>query len=199
MSPRIDFVCDTYQSPSIKDIERENRGTDESAYVITGPEQKRPKEWQHALQSGAFKTSFFQFLAIEWQKDAYAEILKDHQVFLGYDTECIVFENRNGHVICTAFPALFCQHEEADTRIILYLANIIASTPEAMSVLYVMILMCSFYCCTMSPIWIPMQMSGWKQDSLATALIASATFCRLLANRNLKNRCIAWHTCFHKV
>jgi len=34
MSPRVNFVCDTYQQPSIKEVEHQRR-----EYVITGPSQ----------------------------------------------------------------------------------------------------------------------------------------------------------------
>ena len=42
LSSRVDLVCDTYQSPSIKDIERGCRVNNETSYTITGPLQKKP-------------------------------------------------------------------------------------------------------------------------------------------------------------
>jgi hypothetical protein len=52
MSSRVDLVCDTYRSPSIKDIERGARGNNETSYTITGPLPRSPKHWMNALQSG---------------------------------------------------------------------------------------------------------------------------------------------------
>ena len=43
MAPRVDFVCENYQNPSIKDIERIRHGAVETTFTITGPEQKRPR------------------------------------------------------------------------------------------------------------------------------------------------------------
>ena len=45
MAHRIDLVCDTYQTPSIKDTEHSRRGGSDAVYTITGPQQKRPKDW----------------------------------------------------------------------------------------------------------------------------------------------------------
>ena len=71
MSKRIDFVCDIYNSPSIKDTEHDNRSMEnERTYNITGSDQKRPKEWSEALKSPSFKTSFINFLALEWRKQS---------------------------------------------------------------------------------------------------------------------------------
>ena len=56
----VHFVCDTYQSPSIKDTEHVNRecSPTEIDYNISGPEQKRSKDFTTALKSGKFKTNF---------------------------------------------------------------------------------------------------------------------------------------------
>ena len=57
----LDFVCDLYTSPSIKDAERScelNR-----KYVISGPGAS--KDFNVALKSSCFKTT----LVIEWKKD----------------------------------------------------------------------------------------------------------------------------------
>ena len=43
MAPRVDFVCDSYISPSLKDIERIRQGNSEQIFSITGPEQTRSR------------------------------------------------------------------------------------------------------------------------------------------------------------
>ena len=50
---RVDFACDTYKSPSIKDIKRCIRGSDsrDVDFLIKGPDQKRPSNFQVALKS----------------------------------------------------------------------------------------------------------------------------------------------------
>ncbi len=80
----IDFVCDTYsESPWIKDLEHSARGCNESSFTVTGPEQKRPKEFQVLLDSAKFKRTFLKFLAEEWQKPIYADIIRGKQLYVG--------------------------------------------------------------------------------------------------------------------
>ena len=131
MSDRIDFVCDTYHSPSIKYLERERRGSEDFTLSITGREQIRPRDWENALKSASFKTSLFKFLAIEWQNDLYAEILAGHQIFLGYEEECYSFTEMNGKVTREAVPSLRCSHEEADTRMVYHLYQILRDDASA--------------------------------------------------------------------
>ena len=75
-SEEVHFVCDTYRSPLIKDIERNKCVAIDREIAITGPDQQRPKDFSKALHSGKFKTSLFRFLAKEWQKDDYKIIMK---------------------------------------------------------------------------------------------------------------------------
>jgi len=105
-------------------VERGKRGAEDSTFSITGADQKRPKEWQQALCSASFKTSFFQFLSREWNQDNYAMILKGHRVYLAFDKQCILLTEEEGKVKCQQVHALSIQHEEADTRIIFHLAHI---------------------------------------------------------------------------
>jgi len=52
LAKEVHLICDTYKSPSVKDIERELRGSTESNIAITGSDQKRPKDFTSALSSG---------------------------------------------------------------------------------------------------------------------------------------------------
>ena len=72
---RVDFVCDTYNHPSIKHITREDRGSVEGEVKVSGPEQRRPKDFNTALKSESFKTSLLRFLAEEWCRKDYAAVL----------------------------------------------------------------------------------------------------------------------------
>ena len=53
LSVLIDLVCDTYHTPSLKDVEHTRRGDVEETYIITGPQQRRPRYWQRALRSSS--------------------------------------------------------------------------------------------------------------------------------------------------
>jgi hypothetical protein len=131
MSTRVDFVCDTYRTPSIKDIERERRGSEESSYLITGPQQSRPKDWQHALQSPSFKTSLLRFLADEWKNTSYAQTIAGHEVYVAVDETCYYFTATNGIVHRDEVVSLNCSHEEADTRIVLHVNHAHRSDSKA--------------------------------------------------------------------
>ena len=58
MARRVEFMCKNYQKYS-KVIERNRRGAVESTFIITGPDQKRPRDWQQGLASTSFNTSLF--------------------------------------------------------------------------------------------------------------------------------------------
>ncbi|KAG7163007.1 hypothetical protein Hamer_G002055 [Homarus americanus] len=87
----VDFVYDTYTSPSIKDNERHMRGANEVNIVIAGPEHKRQKHFSQALSSGLFKTSLLKFLAAEWEKDTYKEMLEVMKS-ISHKKKCYKFE-----------------------------------------------------------------------------------------------------------
>ena len=71
---RINVVFDTYRQPSIKEAERIRRGTEKRDFVITGPEQLRPTNFQEGLKSQSLKSRLPKFLAQEWAKSHYAPI-----------------------------------------------------------------------------------------------------------------------------
>jgi len=83
-SEEVHFVCDTFRSPLIKDIEHNKPGATNREIAITGPDQQRPKDFSKALHSWKFKTSLFRFLAKEWQKDDYKIIIEDHKLYIGF-------------------------------------------------------------------------------------------------------------------
>lgn len=129
MSHQVHLVCDVYHTPSIKDAERKKRGSEDLVFSITGPEQTRPKDWQSALKQSSFKVEFMRFLALEWMKSTYADIIGDHEVYLALDDTCYCFTVDDGCVSRVTVPALKSFHEEADTRIAFHL-DFIAQVQE---------------------------------------------------------------------
>jgi hypothetical protein len=128
MSKRVDLVFDMYITPSIKDAEHDRRYADDAMYTITGPEQRRPKDWQKALRSASFKTAFCHFLLDEWTLHADIEVLHEHEIYIGIETECYRLGVDDHQITCKKIPALLqCHHEEADTRIIFHLCSIIST------------------------------------------------------------------------
>jgi len=120
MADRIHFVCDRYVVPSIKDPERERRGSQDVVFCITGPDQNRTKDWQLAL-----KVALFRFLKSEWLRDSYADVLGDRHVYLALDNECCCFTSTGGVVARQTVRDLVSQHEEADTRMVYHLHHVI--------------------------------------------------------------------------
>ena len=62
---RVDIVFDNYQEHSLKDAERCKRNASNTNYVITGPEQRCPRQLKEALKSNAFKQMLPIFFAEE--------------------------------------------------------------------------------------------------------------------------------------
>ena len=78
-----------------------------------------------ALQSGSFKTSFFRFLMYEWAEHANLDVLSGHSIYLALDQECYWYSIQDNQIVCEKINELGCAHEEADTRIIYHLHNIL--------------------------------------------------------------------------
>ena len=60
------LLFDDYLIPSLKDAERSRRGTDYRQFMISGPQQRRPRDIHDALKSRSFKMELPMFLAEEW-------------------------------------------------------------------------------------------------------------------------------------
>ncbi len=117
------LVFDQYFKPSIKDPERDSRGSQrrDIPYVICGPEQRTPTNYDKSLQNECFKLSLIKFLLSDWSRNEQASIIRDKCIFMNVENSCskIYFDGKN--VCLEAVQDLHCSHEEADTRIILHL------------------------------------------------------------------------------
>ena len=121
---RVDFVCDTYNSPSIKDIERSAHGVREQQFVITGRDQKHPRDFSVALRSSHFKAGFLQFLADDWKRSEFADLIRGHTLYVGVDTRGYKYEVDGDIVTREEVLSLACNHEEADTRLVWHVKHI---------------------------------------------------------------------------
>jgi hypothetical protein len=134
-APRVDFVCDTYRTPSIKDEEQNQRGISEVEIAITGPNQRRPKDFKAALKSRKFKSALLSFLTVEWSQDKYSEILEGHTLYVSCGKECFVYTTNDGVVSRDIVVSMRNEHEEADTRIVLHLKHANDLNPAATAVI----------------------------------------------------------------
>jgi len=132
LADRVDFVCDTYKSPSIKDVERNLRGPHDGGidFKITGSDQKCPKDIKEAMKSSKFKTALLRLLAEEWEKQAYLEVIRGHALYVGLEDKAYLYEVHDNSVCRKEVDELACSHEEADSRLAWHVKHICYSIPN---------------------------------------------------------------------
>ena len=117
---RLDFVGDQYRDNSIKNIERLRRAGDQCQDItIYGPEQKLPKKWKTFMSGAANKARLQAFLADEW-KQTISDINIEIMVAVSEQCEQVKWSSAKTPPQCTTIANLRCNHEEADTRLILH-------------------------------------------------------------------------------
>ena len=123
----IHLVFDKVVKPSIKDAERDKRAGSlarSSSFHISGPSQKRQGNWLKNLRQDEFKTALNKFLVQDWERDEYANVLKDKKIFITLDNRCFSFFNDNGKIVKSEVLELRSSHEEADSKMIFHLMSI---------------------------------------------------------------------------
>ncbi|KAK4309970.1 hypothetical protein Pmani_018437 [Petrolisthes manimaculis] len=120
------YVClDKYIENSIKDSERQLRGTVNTVYTISGPDQSVRQKGQTLLSSSSFKNELGKFLLREWQKDHYWSLLNGKTLYASHGGVCYKYTPNENQQIHVSSPAhLQANHEEADTLIAFHLENI---------------------------------------------------------------------------
>ena len=134
---RVDFVCDRYPRQSIKNIERDRRAIDGVQIInIYSEHQKVPRQWKKFLSTGENKEQLMEFLFYAWKK-ADPIMLNGIEVFLAHQKVCYRFFPSNDALDCTEIDELCCDHEEADTRMLVhanhasqFYRNIIIKSPD---------------------------------------------------------------------
>ena len=82
------------------------------------------------------KKQFIQFLLSEWEKDEYAESLRNRQIYFAYDHMCVVLTSLDGESTDSRpVDCLYSSQEEADTLIILHSLNADAEENENMDII----------------------------------------------------------------
>jgi hypothetical protein len=129
---RVNFVADRYPQLSIKNAEREKRASHGTSNVrIYGREQKVFKPWKNFISSGGNKESLLAFLLESWSK-MNGCLLGEIQLTSG--KECTKLLSVDGRVIQKQVDQLSCDHEEADTRLMLH-ASLHAASSDCQTVL----------------------------------------------------------------
>ena len=110
---------------SIKDIERRQCGAVDTAYTITGPDQKIRLSGKKLLTNGTFKNELAKFLLKEWEKTNYQQIFGGKTLFVSHGGECLQYVPDEQQGITVSRPSyLQGDHEEADTLIAFHVANV---------------------------------------------------------------------------
>ena len=120
----VHLIFDRYVNPSLKDAERQRRGSVPVAYQILGPDQQRSADFMKALSNPFFKESFVKFLVNYLESKEMAPFLEEtRSLYITCGTQCFSFQNVDETITRKEETELECDHEEADTRIIFHLAR----------------------------------------------------------------------------
>ena len=121
----VHLCLDKYIEYSIKDSEREFRGSVQCQYIITGPEQTLRQSGKKLLNNKEFKNEISKFLLREWQKDHYYCLFSEKVLYASHGGECFKFVANNAQQSVTVTKPSFLQghHEEADTMIVFHIAQ----------------------------------------------------------------------------
>ena len=122
---RTDLIMDQYPDVSIKNPEREWRGTGVSIQIaVNHVNQKCPTQWKKYLSDGSNKANIAYFLVQEWQKPEYFVMFADFgSLFVTHGMECHKLTAGENRIDCNSVDELCAQQEEADTRILLHASH----------------------------------------------------------------------------
>ncbi len=82
------------------------------------------------MSAGSNKERLVEFLFTEWQRGKYADKLGNRMLVMTHGGYCHKLTSQNGRVIAEELTDLQCDHEEADTRILLHAKHASSSTEQ---------------------------------------------------------------------
>ena len=118
---RADLCFDIYESPSIKDVKRKDRGdieTEREFYI--GPRLKIPSNFNELLKISSFKSSFLDFLMKEYENIEYAFVIGEKEFYCSSDNKCTKFYCVEGSLKFETIPELFGDHLAGDARVMFH-------------------------------------------------------------------------------
>ena len=120
-SHRADLCFDVYESSSIKDIERKERGNVESCRLFSiRPKQKIEGNVKELLKSSNIKNELLRFLFNEFQSEQYAPLIAEKVVYCAINNTCFKLCTVEEKLKIEDIPSLYGNHLEADTRVMLH-------------------------------------------------------------------------------
>ncbi|CAB3990590.1 Hypothetical predicted protein [Paramuricea clavata] len=121
---RLDFVADRYPAISIKNSERSKRAAQGIQRVhILNKDQNIPKQWKKYLSSGENKESLIAFLCDHWRSYISSSLSHLDCIYVTRKEKCLLITSgttQTEHVSTREVPQLECDHEEADTILLLH-------------------------------------------------------------------------------
>ena len=124
---RVDFVADRYPQLSIKNAEREKRASSGTSHVcIYARDQKVFKPWKKFISSGRNKENLLAFLLKCWS-EMNGCLLGGIHLYVTSGKKCTKLLSVDGRIIQEQVDQLSCDHEEADTRLMLHAAHAASS------------------------------------------------------------------------
>ena len=138
---RLDFVADRYPEISIKNAERRRRASDGVQKVhILSKDQSVPKQWKKYMSCGKNKESLIVFLCEYWSTYTSLRLCGIQSMYITSKDKCYLLtsgSSPNDRVLHHEVFELQCDHEEADTRLLLHSKHaaeshdtIIVKTPD---------------------------------------------------------------------
>ena len=117
-SKRIDVVFDVYIENSIKNAERERRGTS-SLHFGTLLENSKVKQWKNFLSSSENKTLLMRYLVAKLKDPVFINRLSNKELYVTEGASCFKITRAGCHEV----EELHSIQEEADTRIFLHVKH----------------------------------------------------------------------------
>ena len=121
------MIFDKTILPSIKDCETDKICQNESwhiMYEITGPEQKRPNNFQDALHNDYFKKTLVKFTILPGVKKNIT-ILQNKELHVNCEDNCFLYPDEKGKMTKAEDMKLWCNHEEADTKMLFHVGHLV--------------------------------------------------------------------------
>ena len=116
-SRRVDIVFDVYREVSIKNVERLKRvSTSDGVHYKNILPAYTVKSWNKLLSVTANKPEIVKFLVSQWKTEAFRDRLGNRTMYVTTEDQCW----RVDAAACEPVPELQCNHEEADTRMVLH-------------------------------------------------------------------------------
>ena len=118
---RADLCFDIYESPNIEDVKRKDRGDIETERdFCIGPRLKIPSKFDELLKISSFKSSFVDFLMMEYENMEYDSVVGEKEFYCSIDNKYTRFYCVEGSLQFETILELFGDHLEGDTRVMFH-------------------------------------------------------------------------------